>query len=79
MSKIELLNYLERVAKKYRKKCLISLKRNCHMSKYKGEKIEQSSIDAILVDFINFIGNDQGVDYGLCTHYLTDKKKKNDR
>lgn len=31
------------------------------------EVIQQNSIDALLVDFINYIGTQQGVDYGLNT------------
>ena len=67
MSKIQLLNYLENQAKNYRKNCLTSIKRNKHMNQYEDEIVFQTTIDAILVDFINFIGVHQGVDYGLYT------------
>jgi hypothetical protein len=32
--------------------------------------IDQKTVDAILVDFINYIGVDQHVDYGLYTRDL---------
>jgi hypothetical protein len=33
-------------------------------------KVDQKVIDVLLVDFINFIGVRQGVDFGLCTKDL---------
>ena len=34
----------------------------------------QRFADAILVDFIHYIGNGQGLDYGLYTKHLDPKK-----
>lgn len=66
MTKIELLEYLERIAKEYRLGCAASVARNQHMNETKGEcDVDQKTVDAILVDFINYIGVDQNVDYGL--------------
>jgi hypothetical protein len=31
-----------------------SVKRNGHMNQYMGEQVSQATIDAILVDFVNF-------------------------
>lgn len=66
MTKIELLEYLTKIAKEYRMGCTTSVARNQHMNETKGEcNVEQNIVDAILVDFINHIGVDQCVDYGL--------------
>jgi hypothetical protein len=71
MTKIELLEYLTRMAKEYRSGCAASVIRNRHMNETNGEcNADQNTIDAILVDFINRIGVDQHVDYGLYTRDL---------
>jgi hypothetical protein len=68
MTKLELLEYLERVAREYRLECRESLIRNAHMNDLGGEcEVDQKLADAILVDFINKVGTDQWVDYGLYT------------
>ena len=68
MTKRELLEYLERTAKEYRLGCRESLIRNSHMNDLGGEcDVDQKIVDAILVDFINKVGVDQWVDYGLYT------------
>lgn len=68
MTKRELLEYLERTAKDYRLGCRESLIRNSHMNDLGGEcDVDQKVVDAILVDFINKVGVDQWVDYGLYT------------
>jgi hypothetical protein len=67
MTKAELLNMLTRNAKEYRKGAMQSIKRNNHMNNATGEKIRQDDIDALLVDFINYVGVCQGIDYGLYT------------
>jgi hypothetical protein len=71
MTKRELLEYLERTAKEYRLGCRESLIRNSHMNDLGGEcDVDQKLVDAILVDFINKVGVDQWVDYGLYTKDL---------
>jgi hypothetical protein len=71
MTKIELLELLTRQVKEYRKSGVLeSLARNRHMNQYEGEKVSGQTIDAILVDLINFIAARQGVDYGLYTSDL---------
>ena len=65
-TKLDLLQYLEAAAKKYRKNAVKSVNRNCHMNDCEGKvNIPQSIVDALLVDFINFVGVEQGVDFGL--------------
>lgn len=72
MTKIQLLEYLTRIAKEYRLDCADSVSRNCHMNESLGKcGVDQKILDAILVDFINYIGIDQHVDYGLYTRDLT--------
>jgi TusA-related sulfurtransferase len=73
MTRGELCQMLENVAKEYRVDCNDSIKRDKHMHNYKGRKINQDIIDAILVGFINRVALWQGLDLGLYTHYLKDK------
>jgi len=69
MTKKELLNYLEEAAKIFRldKDHYV---RNSHMHQIK-ESPSQEVIDAVLAGFINYIGVEQGVDYGLYSKYLS--------
>lgn len=53
---------------------LESVKHNSHMSKYAGERVSPDTIDAILVDFVNFIGSRRGMDLGLYTKDLREEK-----
>ncbi|MBU6415223.1 hypothetical protein KGQ34_03215 [Patescibacteria group bacterium] len=79
MTRGELLNFLEKEAKRYRKEALSSIERNKHMNNLskqdilrlkKDRQMTQKMIDALLVDFINVIGNSQGCDYGLYVKHL---------
>lgn len=71
MTKGELCKMLEDVANEYRSQGVIeSITRNCHMNEYDGEEIKETTIDAILVDFINKVGTWQGLDLGLHTKHL---------
>ena len=72
-TKGDLLKYIERMVIEYAPKCNDSIKRNNHMNKL-GESgmlgISQDHIDAVLVDFVNYIGTNQGLDWGLYTKDL---------
>jgi len=75
---IDLLNSLVNYTKKYRLGCEESVLRNKHMNGLDGnEKIEQKVVDAILVDFINFIGANHSVDYVLYTNDLEEDETLN--
>lgn len=51
----ELSEWLVKKAKQYRKQGVLeSIKRNRHMNNYNGDVVSQDTIDAILVDFVNF-------------------------
>lgn len=68
MTKGELLDMLKNNAKEYRLGANASINRSAHMNDLKPTVvIPQKFIDAILVDFINFVGNYQGLDYALYT------------
>lgn len=55
----------------YRVKAQQSLKRNNHMNEIEeDEVVQQRHIDAVLVDFINYIGVKHGIDYALYTEDL---------
>lgn len=75
----KLLNFLTEEAREYRKDALSSLEWNRHMnnlsskdiSKMKKERQRhQRIVDALLVDFINTVGANQGVDYALYTKHF---------
>lgn len=73
----EFLNILTEEALRYRPIVLTSIKRNRRMNdlsnndfrglKKRDQDRLQRTADAILVDFINFIGASRGVDYALYT------------
>lgn len=70
MTRKELLDYLVSCARVYHKGAMKSIIRNNHMNEVTGNPIDQRDIDALLVDFINFIGSNQGLDLGLYTKDL---------
>lgn len=71
----ELLKLLTNFAKDYAKEGVESIKRNNHMNDVpKTETVSQKVVDAVLVDFINYIGVRNCVDYGLYTVDLNDPK-----
>ena len=62
------INQIAEYARKYKEDSQESIKRNSHMNRIpKGESVEQKHIDAVLVDFINYIGMKYGIDYGMYT------------
>lgn len=64
----EILESLKLYADKYSEDAKNSLVRNNHMNEINNnEEIEQRIIDAVLVDFINYIGVMHGIDYALYT------------
>jgi len=66
MKAIEMLELTKGYADKYRKESQQSLERNNHMNEIEGgELVQQRHIDAVLVDFINYIAYKHGIDYGL--------------
>jgi hypothetical protein len=72
----ELLTLLTNFAKDYAKEGVESIKRNNHMNDVpKTETVSQKIVDAVLVDFVNYIGMSNCVDYGLYTKDLNNPKK----
>ncbi len=73
MEKGRLLKILCDEAKSY---CLKAIKRihvNKHMNEYQDEEVSQAVADALIVDFINFIGESMGVDLAFYTKNLRDR------
>ena len=71
MKAIEMLELIKGYADEYREEAQQSLERNNHMSETEtGEIVQQRHIDAVLVDFINYIAYKHGIDYGLYTKDL---------
>jgi hypothetical protein len=70
----EMLDYITGCAKDYRLECKESIIRNSHMNELDESDfdIDQKYIDAILVDFVNYIGAEQCLDWGLYTKDLKD-------
>jgi len=74
MKSIEMLELTKKYADTYSEEAKQSLVRNNHMNEIKkDEEIDQRVIDAVLVDFLNFIGFKHGIDYSL---YTSDLRKK---
>jgi len=68
MTKRELMDMLENIAKDYVKTAKISLERNSHMHQatiFDILYLKQNQIDAIIADFINVVGTFQGLDEGF--------------
>lgn len=79
MTRGELLNLIKNCAVDYIDNAIESIDRNRHMNKYNGEPISQNTVDALIVDFINYIGYTQCLDYGLYTSDLRrEKREEND-
>ena len=68
----EVLKALTNYAKMYVKDGVKSVNRNSHMNEIKNEGINQKQLEAVIVDYINYIGARNGVDYAL---YTSDLKK----
>jgi len=70
----DMLDYITGCAKDYRLGCKESIIRNSHMNELDKSDdinyIKQEYIDAILVDFVNYIGSEQCLDWGLYTKDL---------
>ena len=77
-TKGDLLNYLTDRVIEYAPECKSSICRNTHMNEVSdvyNDTPSQAYIDAILVDFINYVGVQQGLDWGLYTEQLYKKLK----
>lgn len=84
MTRGKLLNLLDGEATRYREEALSSIERNRHMNDLSEKDIAklkenrewaQRIADALLVDFVNFVGVGQGLDYGLYTKHLLPTKR----
>jgi len=74
MSKVELMELLKKRACEYRDGADRSVNRNNHMNDCNGEfSCAQKEVDALLVDFLNFVAGKMGFDYGL---YVEDLRKE---
>lgn len=65
-------------ARQYRIKSNESLRRASHMNEdimKNRADLEQELVDALLVDFINFIGSERGGNYGIYTKHLKEPLK----
>jgi hypothetical protein len=72
----EVLQLLTNFAKDYAPIGAESIKRNVHMNEVTDQStISQKVLDAVLVDFINYIGSQYCVDYGLYTSDLRTTKR----
>lgn len=77
MTKIEFLEILTKRAKDYRK-LTDSISRNKHLTGM-SEQPSARMIDAVLVDFINQIGIQMGIDYALSVDDLDKDIPQRDR
>ncbi|KKT85579.1 MAG: hypothetical protein UW85_C0018G0006 [Parcubacteria group bacterium GW2011_GWA1_Parcubacteria_45_10] len=79
----DLLKLLEREAKGYCGGVLDSVRRNCHMNNLteadiaevqRNPRLFRRFAEAVLVDFVNYVGAGQRLDYGLKTSHLKPKR-----
>ena len=72
MTRGELVNMLERIARETHLTMMDSVKRNSHMNLVDENcpDIPQYIVDAILCQYINEVGAQQGLDLGLYTKDL---------
>lgn len=76
ISRLQFIEHITEAIEKYRLDSNSSIHRHSHMNDIEPEDyVEQRIVDAILVDFVNFIAGKMGVDYGIYTRDL--KKDKN--
>lgn len=69
----EYLESLAKHAKAYVKNGVKYVKQNCHMNEITpDDNITQEQMEAVVVDFINFVGARQGVDFAMYTSDLAD-------
>ena len=65
MRTVEMLELLTKRAKEYVKD-EVSVARNSHMNELEPDvRIDRKVLEAVVVDFINFVGRKNGVDYAL--------------
>ena len=78
MKIIDFLDMLVKFGKDYRTKIgTAGVVRNKHMNDYRGEEPPQELVDAIVVDFINYIGVRNCVDYALYAKDLSETETEN--
>lgn len=71
MNNGDLMNLLVKRAKEYAPQAQESIKRNEHMHALaEDETPTKDQSDAVIADFVNFIGMKQGMDLGLYTEDL---------
>lgn len=74
INRLQFIQNVEERAREYAKDAAKSLVRNNHMNDIEeGEVVQQRIIDAVLVDFINYVAGIMCVDYGM---YVKDLSKK---
>ena len=74
MTKGEMIKLLNDDAIRYKIRGIIkSVKNNKHMNKWHGRAMSGMNdfADAVVVDFINFVADGQGLDYGMHTYHLS--------
>jgi hypothetical protein len=72
----ELLDTLNKSAKEYAPDACKSIIRNCHMNNlYPDSKVDPDTVDAVIVDFVNYIASTYCVDYAM---YTKDLRKESD-
>ena len=74
VTKGEVMAFLDRAACRYAKTDIIaSIVRNKHMNNYGPRATTKDLAEAVLVDFLNYVGTEQGLDYGM---YVRDLRRE---
>jgi hypothetical protein len=71
MMALEFLELVTKYAKEYVKGGVSSVHRNFHMNNIKDESLTQDQLEAVIVDFINYMGVKNCIDYAMYTSDLS--------
>jgi len=79
MTRGAFMSIIEMISRDYYKDAPQSILRNNHMNNLKGDEIIPIKLmKSTIVDFINFIGTKQGLDYGMYIKDLYNERITND-
>lgn len=70
----DLIDILIKDAQGYIPGSVASIKRNKHMNNCERKKIDQEVVDAVIVDYLNYVASKYGMDLGLYTKDLREKR-----
>jgi len=70
----DLIDIMIKYAQDYTPGSVASIKRNKHMNNCEQKKIDQDVVDAVIVDYLNYVASRYGIDLGLYVKDLREKR-----